>query len=242
MQWWARLGWPRAFGSGYGIGRAGLSLLLLGAVLLGGHAAAQEDGATQGSGGARALPPLLAELSLEFQRLHDAGAPADADGFAAGSKRLRDAIGSGALRVASDGRVQVDVRLSGAGPTPASLSGLGLSGLGLSALGVVTQIWRPDLGRAQLSVPPARLQALLAVPGVAWVDLPAYAQVARGSLTTEGDAALRADLLRQQTGLTGAGVRIGVISDGIDGLAAAQASGGRARAGGAGGVRPQRHR
>ena len=111
--------------------------------------------------------------------------------------------------------MQVELRLTGAGPSEAALA----------ALGVERQIWRPDLGRAQLAVPPAKLDALLALPGVASVDLPTYAHSARGSFTTEGDVALRADLLRQQTGLTGAGVRIGVISDGIDGLAAAQASG-----------------
>ena len=44
------------------------------------------------------------------------------------------------------------MRLRGAGPSPAALL----------ALGVETQIWRPDLGHAQLAVPPERLRDLRA--------------------------------------------------------------------------------
>ena len=107
------------------------------------------------------------------------------------------------------------MRLRGAGPPAAALA----------ALGVETQIWRPDLGHAQLVVPPARLRALLALPGIRDVALPSYAMAAVGAVTTEGDSALRFEALRARTGLTGAGVRVGVIADGIAGLAGAQASG-----------------
>ena len=48
--------------------------------------------------------------------------------------------------------------------------------------------------------------------------------VAAGKATTAGDAVIRANALRAR-GLTGSGVRIGVISDGVGGLAAARASG-----------------
>src|SRR5207249_3668681 len=44
-----------------------------------------------------------------------------------------------------------------------------------------------------------------------------------GAVTTEGDAASRADALRAQ-GLDGTGVVVGVISDGIDSLTDAQAT------------------
>ncbi|KKL22638.1 hypothetical protein LCGC14_2433440, partial [marine sediment metagenome] len=45
-----------------------------------------------------------------------------------------------------------------------------------------------------------------------------------GSVTTEGDSILGADLVRSAVGVDGTGVSIGVISDGVGGLAASQAS------------------
>ncbi|PZC42409.1 MAG: IPT/TIG domain-containing protein/Subtilase family protein [Chloroflexi bacterium] len=184
-----------------------LAALLIGALTPG-------DAPLRGEAPAAALPPLLATLADEAARLHQSGVPFDAE-IADGPKGLRDAVALGSLRLSAEGAVQVEARLVGAGP-PASA---------LAAIGVVTEIWRADLGRAQLRVPPGQLQALVSLSGIRELSLPAYAIADRGSVTTEGDTALRADLLRQQTGLTGAGVRIGVISDGIDGLAAAQASG-----------------
>ena len=65
------------------------------------------------------------------------------------------------------------------------------------------------------------LAHLKGVRQVREVDLPV---VASGKVMTAGDAAIRTDTLRAQ-GLTGAGIKVGVISDGVDGLAAAQASG-----------------
>ena len=59
----------------------------LGGVLPRGRAEAQE------TAGPRALPALLADLARQAGRLHDAGAPADAERLAAGSKPLRDAMG-----------------------------------------------------------------------------------------------------------------------------------------------------
>jgi hypothetical protein len=46
-----------------------------------------------------------------------------------------------------------------------------------------------------------------------------------GLASTEGDALLRADLARDLFGVTGAGVRVGVISDGVDFLVDSQESG-----------------
>jgi len=45
-----------------------------------------------------------------------------------------------------------------------------------------------------------------------------------GSVTSQGDAIHRADLARQTYGVTGAGVKVGVISDSVDGLGTAVAS------------------
>lgn len=65
------------------------------------------------------------------------------------------------------------------------------------------------------------LAGLASVRQVREVERPV---VASGKAMTAGDAVIRADALRAQ-GLTGSGVRIGVISDGVGGLSAAQASG-----------------
>lgn len=74
-------------------------------------------------------------------------------------------------------------------------------------------------------IAPAHLPTLAAVPGVHSVR-PVDVGIARtGSVTSGGDVASGAALVRQLSGLDGSGVRVGVISDGIDGLAAAQASG-----------------
>ncbi len=67
----------------------------------------------------------------------------------------------------------------------------------------------------------AVLEHLKGVRHVREVDRPL---VAAGKVMSAGDAVIRANELRAR-GLTGAGVRIGVISDGVVGLSTAQASG-----------------
>jgi len=59
------------------------------------------------------------------------------------------------------------------------------------------------------------------VAGISFVDqirLPNYAFRMAGAVNSEGDAIIRSDLARAQLGLTGAGVKVGVISDGIKGI------------------------
>ncbi|MEE8370462.1 MAG: S8 family serine peptidase [Dehalococcoidia bacterium] len=77
----------------------------------------------------------------------------------------------------------------------------------------------------QAWVPIDQLEALAARPSVRFVRLPNYAITHAGSVMSEGDAILRADLVRAEFGVDGSGVRIGVISDGVAGLAESQASG-----------------
>ncbi|MHC4310682.1 MAG: S8 family peptidase [Planctomycetota bacterium] len=54
---------------------------------------------------------------------------------------------------------------------------------------------------------------------------PNYGYPRTGSVTTEGDVIHRASELRIAEGLDGTGVKVGVISDGVDNLSSAQASG-----------------
>lgn len=53
---------------------------------------------------------------------------------------------------------------------------------------------------------------------------PAYAIPWEGSVTTEGDVIHRASELRTNAGVDGTGVKVGVISDGVDNLSSAQAT------------------
>jgi hypothetical protein len=75
---------------------------------------------------------------------------------------------------------------------------------------------------AQEPVPPAAIEPQLAGPTK--VFIPAIIQSRRGNVS-QGDTTHRAALARSTFAVTGAGITIGVLSDGVDSLARAQASG-----------------
>ncbi len=60
------------------------------------------------------------------------------------------------------------------------------------------------------------LDIIAEIQGVRHITPPAYAMTNSGSITTEGDAILESDDLRSTLSVTGNGVKIGVISDGVD--------------------------
>ena len=88
--------------------------------------------------------------------------------------------------------------------------------------GIVDRDEKNGLVTARVTV--TELAALAHLKGVRQVREVDWPLVASGKAMTEGDTVIRSDVLRAQ-GLTGAGVRIGVISDGVSGVSAAQASG-----------------
>lgn len=129
---------------------------------------------------------------------------------------LRHMIGANTLRVNSEGDVQVYIVLDdGADAALADIAALGSS------------IERVDdqAGIVQAEVPATRLDTLAALSGVRAVRLPDYGVASAGSVMTEGDLVMRSDTARSTYSIDGAGVRIGVIADGLGGLATAQASG-----------------
>ena len=95
----------------------------------------------------------------------------------------------------------------------------------LRALGATLEIVNSDWSKLQAWVPVNRLDDIAALDKVREVTLPDYGETNSGSINTEGDSIHRADLVRQLSGLTGKGVRIGVISDGIDDWHTARATG-----------------
>jgi subtilase family protein len=78
----------------------------------------------------------------------------------------------------------------------------------------------PPAGMIQAWVPYDKVEAAAALPWVVAVTPPSYG--ATDAITSEGVALHRAHLV-QNSGITGAGVRVGVISDGVTNLAASQA-------------------
>jgi subtilisin family serine protease len=94
----------------------------------------------------------------------------------------------------------------------------------LEQAGVTVDGVEPARGRVRGRMDPAALDRVATFSWVHAVRAVDRAVVRAGSVTTEGDAAARADLVRAQ-GLDGSGVVVGVISDGIDHLGDAQQSG-----------------
>ena len=95
----------------------------------------------------------------------------------------------------------------------------------IAALGgqVVNHYAQYDAIRARL--PLAQIEALAARADVKFIRSAAKMLTNVGSVTSEGDVAHRANTARTQFGVTGAGVKVGVLSDSVDHLAASQASG-----------------
>lgn len=84
-------------------------------------------------------------------------------------------------------------------------------------------------GAVRAHVPVDQLESLAEWPEVAWIRTADEAvtnqfQTAKVN-TSQGDMAHRASLARSTFGINGGGVGIGVLSDGVDSLAARQASG-----------------
>lgn len=83
----------------------------------------------------------------------------------------------------------------------------------------------PGYGLVAAWVAPDRLLALAQLPSVREIRPVHRPQVRTGSVTTAGDTVHRAAALRQATGLSGAGIKVGVISNGVDSWRAARSSG-----------------
>src|SRR5262249_3968260 len=73
-------------------------------------------------------------------------------------------------------------------------------------------------------IPVENLEALASESVVVKIRPPSYGTHNVGSATSQGDAIHRCDQARG-LGFTGAGVKVGVVSDGVDDLTSSQASG-----------------
>ena len=85
----------------------------------------------------------------------------------------------------------------------------------LRDLGATIEVVNSDWDVVQAWVPISALDELAALDAVQEITAPDYAVTKAGSVITEGDAIHRSDLVRAFSGLTGTGVKVGVISDGV---------------------------
>src|SRR5260370_15404569 len=125
------------------------------------------------------------------------------------------------MRITNDAEVQVYIEVREI--TAANLESL-------EALGVKAQIIgrpNPDKAKGDVLTAVPTVQALLPITMidqvvslsfVRYIRLPDYGVKSTGSVDSQGDAILKANLVRQQFGLDGTGVRVGVISDGMGGV------------------------
>ena len=120
------------------------------------------------------------------------------------------------VRFDSSGRVQVYIHVANAGDETLQQ---------LRDLGAEIEITNTDLNLVQAWVPSTAIEEIALLETVERITPPSYAQTRAGSVTSGGDSAHHADLVRALTGLTGKGVKVGVISDGIDSYLTSVSSG-----------------
>lgn len=110
------------------------------------------------------------------------------------------------IHIKNDTMVQVYITLNGQGDQAIE---------NIKELGAEVELHNTELGKVQAWINYAQLEHLAALPLVAKITVPSYGNPAAGRVITEGDAILRANLLRD-IGATGKGVKVGVVSDGAN--------------------------
>ncbi|MDR7492364.1 MAG: S8 family serine peptidase [Armatimonadota bacterium] len=189
------------------------ALLLVAAVATVAAPPAAGAGALRAVGALTAPGPATGEGRKIAARLRALQAQIRADGPPGRAAAAR--FSSTTLRVDPAGRVQVYVEVLDAGPAVrARLHGLGLE----------VELVNADFRLLQGWIAVDALDRLAADPAVVRITTPGYGRPRRGAVATEGEAVHRCDLAGA-AGLTGAGVTVGVVSDGVAGLATSQAAG-----------------
>jgi len=118
------------------------------------------------------------------------------------------------LRFDEHGRVQVYIRVSEF--NEALVDGILSNGGDIDRhRGRIVQAWLPI----------EALEAIALLPQVLYIEPPQYVTSKGGSVTTEGDVVQRFDQARALYGVNGAGIRVGVVADGLKGLEASISTG-----------------
>ncbi len=119
------------------------------------------------------------------------------------------------IRIDDEARIQVYIHVTSTSQQTQSL---------LMHYGLEVEIINERLGIIQGWIPEDALETISQLPFVKKIAPPSYATPNVGSVTTEGDGILLADELRA-FGFDGTGVKVGVISDGVDNMADSVATG-----------------
>lgn len=136
-------------------------------------------------------------------------------------KSARDAIKAGHMKVSDTGEVQVYIELNEI--TSENLDQLRSYGVTVQIIGKP----KPDKSKSEVLTTVPTVQGMLpiqmihgvaALPFVRYIRLPDYGFKSTGSVNSQGDQILQAMQARQQFGVDGTGVKVGVISDGIGGV------------------------
>jgi len=120
------------------------------------------------------------------------------------------------VKVDDEGYVQVYVHMS-------ETSGGNIEQL--KGMGLVQEITNDDLKIVQGWIPGGSVEKAAGLGFVSRITPPSYGHTRVGSVTTEGDEIMGSDEARETFGVDGAGIKVGVISDGVDSLAASQMTG-----------------
>lgn len=162
----------------------------------------------------QALSPAQEKVSGQLRAVLD---KIESRGITRANARAREVatLATPFVRLEQDGRVQVYVYLDAVAEGQLNA---------LRALELEIEITNEDLAVVQGWAPFDRIDQIAARPFVSRVTAPRYGRVRAGSKTTEGDAILRADLVRN-LGVDGTGVKVGIISDGANNWPTARASG-----------------
>jgi hypothetical protein len=179
-------------------------------------------------GGVRAQPaPLAPGLAAQIRALQQEKAARTPAQRKVGSQLLYESRMRRGLPVAPGvTRLETGVEVDAAGRTVVDLRAEPTTRLRatIAALGgeMLTEV--PSAGAFRVRLPLDAVEALAASPDVIGIH-PAGRAMTRATNVSEGDVAHRAAEARSTHGVDGTGITIGVLSDGVDSLAALQASG-----------------
>jgi hypothetical protein len=95
----------------------------------------------------------------------------------------------------------------------------------LTALGLIPEVINENLKIVQGWLPGGSLEKAAELGFVSRITPPSYGYTRAGSVTTEGDGIMGSDAARETFGVDGSGIKVGVISDGVDSIAASQLAG-----------------
>jgi PKD repeat protein/subtilisin-like proprotein convertase family protein len=118
-------------------------------------------------------------------------------------------------KLLADGRVLVDIKANVTDPLLQALRDAG---------GEVVNS-HPQFQAVRALIPIAKMETLAALTDVNFIRPADEFEVSTGSLNTEGDTTHAAATARTSYGVNGTGIKVGVLSDSVDGLATSQASG-----------------